>query len=155
MPTEAYKFTRERKDEYLEHLKRGVGRCQAAVLVGINVKTVEREVAKDQDFALARDDAEMYADDHVAESLFTAAIGGDVTAMKHWLRYRRPDEWADKPKGWMPPGSSRDKPVSVAPGQIDWDNVPLDLAERFLALNDELVAVQPGCGGPLIDQSGR
>ena len=54
MPTGAYKFTRERKDEYLEHLKRGVGRCQAAVLVGINVKTVEREVAKDQDFALAR-----------------------------------------------------------------------------------------------------
>lgn len=51
------------------------------------------------------------------------------------------------------PGSTPDNPlhVSASPGQIDWDAIPWELAERFLALNDELVALQPGSGGLLID----
>jgi len=55
-----------------------------------------------------------------------------------------------------PPGSTPDKPlhVTAVPGQIDWEAIPEDLAERFLALNAELKALQPASGGLLIDQDG-
>ena len=33
---------------------------------------------------------------------------------------------------------------SQAPGEIYWENVPLDLAERFIATHDELVALHTG-----------
>ena len=51
------------------------------------------------------------------------------------------------------PGSTPDNPlhVSASPGQIDWDAIPWELAERFLALNDELLALQPASGGLLLD----
>lgn len=54
------------------------------------------------------------------------------------------------------PGSTRDNSlhVSAVPGQIDWDAIPDDLAEEFLAFNDKLLARQPGSGGLLIDESG-
>jgi len=55
-----------------------------------------------------------------------------------------------------PPGSTSDKPlhVTAVPGQIDWDAIPDDLAEELLALNAKLVALQPGSGGFVIDESG-
>ena len=54
----------------------------------------------------------------------------------------------DVPKEPLP-GSMPDKPfhVSAVPGQINWDNMPWDLAERFLALNDELLALHQPAGG--------
>ncbi|MDA1129631.1 MAG: hypothetical protein O2913_13195 [Chloroflexi bacterium] len=50
-------------------------------------------------------------------------------------------------------GSTPDNPlhVSASQGEIDWDAVPWELADRFLAINDELVALQPGSGGLLLD----
>ena len=55
-----------------------------------------------------------------------------------------------------PPGSTPDKPlhVSAVPGTIDWDAIPEDLADRFLAIHDEIVALQPGSGGLVGDQNG-
>ena len=52
-----------------------------------------------------------------------------------------------------PPGSTPDKPlhVSAAPGQIDWDNLPDDLAEEFLAVHAKIVALQPSSGGFIIE----
>ena len=51
------------------------------------------------------------------------------------------------------PGSTPDNPlhVSASQGGIDWDAVPWELAERFLALNDELLALQLVSGGLLLD----
>ncbi len=42
----------------------------------------------------------------------------------------------------------------MAPSQIDWDALPEDLAEEFLALNARIVALQPGSGGLVIDENG-
>ena len=54
------------------------------------------------------------------------------------------------------PGSTPARPlhVSAVPGEIDWDAIPEDLAERFLALNAELVALQPASGGLVIGENG-
>ena len=42
----------------------------------------------------------------------------------------------------------------VQGGEIDWDAIPDDLADRFLALNAELVALQPASGGMVVNQDG-
>ena len=54
----------------------------------------------------------------------------------------------DVPKEPLP-GSTPDKPlhVSAVHGEIDWDNLPEDIAEEFLALNARIVALQSGSGG--------
>ena len=54
------------------------------------------------------------------------------------------------------PGSTPARPlhVSAVPGEIDWDAIPEDFAERFLALNAELVALQPASGGLVIGENG-
>ena len=44
--------------------------------------------------------------------------------------------------------------VAIQEGEIDWDAVPDDLADRFLALNAELVALQPASGGMVVNQDG-
>ena len=51
----------------------------------------------------------------------------------------------DVPTPKEPPlGSTPDKPlhVTAVPGTIDWDAIPDDLAEEFLALNARIVALQ-------------
>ncbi len=59
-----------------------------------------------------------------------------------------------RPEGLL--GSTPENPVYVAPvpGTIDWDAIPDDLADRFLALNAELVALQPASGGMVVNQDG-
>ena len=153
MPNGAYKFTRERKDAYLGHLRRGVGRCKAAVLVGINVKTVEREIAKGNGFIDERNAAEDYALDAVEESVFKDILSGNGNLGLKVLEVRRPEVWA--PKKEPLPGSSPATPLHVAPGQIDWDTIPLDLAEEFLAVHAKIVALQPNSGGLVVDQDGE
>lgn len=55
----------------------------------------------------------------------------------------------------LTPGSSPANPLYVAPGQIDWENLPEDLAERMLELDAEIRALQPASGGLIIDEEGR
>ena len=148
-----YKFTRDKQAEYCEKLKSGIPRLKAAVEIGIDIKTVEREIAKGNGFILERDNAETYATDDVEESLHSAAISGNVPAAVKWLEVKRSDVWA--PKRDPIPGSSPATPLYVAPGQIDWDAIPEDLAERFLAINAEIVALQPSSGGLVINQEGE
>ena len=69
------------------------------------------------------------------------------------LEVRRPDVWSIKKESL--PGSSLATPFHVAPSQIDWDAIPDDLAGRFLAITDEIVAFQPGSGGLVVDQDGE
>ncbi len=150
-----YKMTPQRLNKYIKALRAGVGKAKAAQSVSIDRRTIDREIAKGGEFAARVEDAQLEATDHVESALHTAAVGGDAAAMKHWLHYKRPDDWADKPKGWEPPGSSPENPVYIAPGQIDWDNVPDHLAERFLALNAELKALQPASGGLVVEAEYR
>ena len=152
MARKPYKFTKTRRKVYLGHLRDGKGRCKAAELVGLNVKTIERHAASDPTWAAAVEDAEMIRDDEVEESYYKQAKGGNVQAAQRWLEVHRPEEWA--PKKEIVPGSSPKAPLYVAPGHIDWDAIPEDLAERFLAVHAEIVALQPASGG-LVEGTGK
>ena len=148
----AYKFTAVKKKEYLDKLKEGIGRCKAAVEVGLSPRTVERELVKGNGFIQARTDAEEYWIDRIEESYGQAAVSGNVVAAKHFLEVKRPDVWA--PKKEPVPGSSPQTPLYVAPGNINWDAIPDDLADELLALNAKIVALQPASGGLIINQDG-
>ena len=52
------------------------------------------------------------------------------------------------------PGSAPATPLHIAPGQIDWDAIPEELAEKFLAVHAEIVALQPASGGFVIEAAG-
>ena len=151
MSRRPYKFTRKRQKQYLQLLKEGKGRCKAAEFVGLNIKTIEREVDKGGAFLEERDAAESYATDEVEESFFGQTKTSPVAAQK-WLEAKRPEVWS--PKKEVIPGSSPKAPLYVAPGHIDWDAIPEDLAERFLTVHAEIVALQPASGG-LVEGTGK
>ncbi len=153
MGRKPYKFTPQRQKEYLEYLADGKRRGKAAFLVGLDPKTIERQVVGEPSFMELRDEAESRATDEVEESLFESARSGNVPASIKWLETMRPEVW--KPQEKPLPGSSPQTPMHIAlPGTIDWDAIPDDLADRFLALNAELVALQPASGGMVVNQDG-
>ena len=145
----AYKFTRQRKDAYLKRLKEGSGRTDAAFAVGVDPKTVEREIARGNDFTAERDAGEMFATDVIENSVWKTAKRGNLAAQKMWFEAKRPEVWR-APKDPVT-GNSPATPLYIAPGSIDWDAIPEDLADRFIAIHDELVALQPGSGGLFVD----
>ena len=49
------------------------------------------------------------------------------------------------------PGSSPATPLYDAPGHIDWDNLPEDLAEEFISINERILAAQPESGGLIVN----
>ena len=155
MGRHAYKFTEERRKQYLELVRNGTGRIKAAFEVGLNSKTIDRHIASDSDFDEQRETAEMHATDEVEESMFESARSGNYPAAIRWLETKRPEVWKPTEK---PELGSALNPVhvaaAVAPGTIDWDAIPDDLADRFLALHAELVALQPASGGLVINQDG-
>ena len=131
----------------------GKRRGNAAHKVGVDSKTIERHLVSDPEFLELRDDAESRATDDVEEALHRRAKSGNVPAAKIWLEGMRPEIWRLQEKPLL--GSSPATPFHVAlPGQIDWDAIPDDLADRFLALNAELLALQPASGGMVINQDG-
>lgn len=153
MGRHAYKFTAQRQKDYLELLADGKRRGSAAHEVGLDSKTIDRHIALDPAFMELREAAESRADDEVEESLFESARSGNVPAAKMWLEARRPNMWKPQEKPLL--GSSPAAPLHIAlPGQIDWNAIPDDLADRFLALNAELVALQPASGGMVVNQDG-
>ena len=90
------KFDRAKKDAYLDLLREGTRRGQAAHQVGVDPSTVQRHMARYPQFAKELSQAEMLADDEVENALYTAAISGNVTACQVWLYNRRPEAWADR-----------------------------------------------------------
>ena len=90
------KFDRAKKDEYLDLLREGIRRGQAARQVGVDRATVQRHMQRYPSFAEEVSQAEMLADDEVENALYTAAVSGNVTACQVWLYNRRPDAWADR-----------------------------------------------------------
>ena len=147
-----YKFTCARQEQYLELVRNGTGRVKAAYEVGLASKTIDRHIAGDPDFADAREIAEMHATDEVEESMFESARSGNYPAAIRWLETKRPEVWKPTEK---PQLGTAQNPIHVAlPGTIDWDAIPDDLADRFLALNAELLALQPASGGMVINEDG-
>jgi len=92
-----YKFTANKREEYLALLsENGLGRLRAAKQVGVTRHTVLAYAKDNPEFAEARDQAEMEANEQVENALFEAAKSGHVTACQVWLYNRMPDRWSDK-----------------------------------------------------------
>lgn len=153
MARHAYKFTKKRQKQYLELLADGKQRGNAAHAIGIDSKTIDRHLASDPEFMELREQAECRSIDDVVEAIHGRGKSGNVSAAKLYLEAMRPEVW--RPQEKPLPGSSPATPLHIAlPGQIDWDAIPDDLADRFLALNAELLALQPASGGMVVNQDG-
>lgn len=96
MTIKSYKFTDNKKKEYLELLRHGGRRYASAKAVGVTPQTVNAHVKDNPEFAKAVDEAEMEANEQVEDALFMTATSGNVTAMQVWLYNRAPERWADK-----------------------------------------------------------
>ena len=97
MSKKPYKFTAPKREEYLSLISEdGLGRHRAAKQVGVSPPTVVSYAKDNPEFAEARDQAEMEANEQVENALFNAAKSGHVTACQVWLYNRMPDRWSDK-----------------------------------------------------------
>lgn len=90
------RFTIEKKQAYLVHLREGMRRGAAAQAVGVNRETVRRHYNRYESFRKAIEDAEMDANEPVEDALYEAALSGNVVACQVWLYNRMPERWADR-----------------------------------------------------------
>ncbi len=89
------KLNEQMKHQIIGSLQMGADMSIAAKLVGISRAELFRTLKRDPEFAELVKEARSFADDNVIRSLYTAAIGGNITAMIFWLKNRKPDEWRD------------------------------------------------------------
>lgn len=86
-------------------------------------------------------------------TLMLRVLRGQVRGLKPHHRLEAATWLADRGWGKATQTMEFTGQVSAVPGEIDWDAIPLDLADRFLALNAEIVALQPGSGGLVVEGS--
>jgi len=79
------KFTQEKRDEYLSHLRRGNLKFEAARKVGVSYRTIERRRADDDEFRADESRALSEAREGVEKVLRDMAMEGDLGAIKLWL----------------------------------------------------------------------
>ena len=97
-PRPPYKFTKEKREAYLELLRQGGRRHASARAVGITPDMVCLTMHADPEFASAVNKAEMEANEFVESALFQQTQKGNVTAIQVWLYNRDPARWKDQRK---------------------------------------------------------
>lgn len=105
------KFDAIRKEEFLALLAKGIRPANAAKKVGIDRRTYQYHRVKYPKFAEACVRAEMDANELVEQSLFNAALKGNVTAQQVWLYNRDPEHWQDKRN--IAIGGDKDNPLNI------------------------------------------
>ena len=89
------KFDTRKRERYLEKLRTGCGRGQAAAAANVSRSTIFNHRKADPRFAEVEADAELEAGAAVENALFTAALNGNVTAMIFYLQNRFSERWMD------------------------------------------------------------
>jgi hypothetical protein len=89
-------FRYDKRETYLEALRQGMGRKQAARSIGVGIRTVQRYANQHPRWVEDRDEAEAEAIEQVENALFNTAINGNVSASIFFLTNRHPDRWTDK-----------------------------------------------------------
>jgi transposase len=79
------KFTEDKRKEYLDYLRRGNLKFEAARMVGVSYRTVERRRADDEVFRLDESRALAESREGVEKVLRDMALQGDLGAIKLWL----------------------------------------------------------------------
>ena len=118
------------------------------------VRKKRRAAAKNADpHPLAHHGMWPYAQQFLAWSAAMGYSEGTIETRQQMLRYFMAwcdDRGLDKPQDSLP-GSSPETPLYLAPGQIDWDALPENLAEEFLEWNAKVLALQPASGGLIVE----
>lgn len=99
-PRGANRFTAKKRADYLEQIRGGARRGQAARQVGVSPRQVQRHSWNPDGtptaFGAEVIEAEFEADEEVEDALRMAAISGNVTAALAWLYSRQPERWSDR-----------------------------------------------------------
>lgn len=80
-------------ERFLEALRNGMRPGEAAKKVNLRYDTVRKRYNSDPEFRAQWDQAEMQAAEPVEDSLYNAAINGNVPAAVKWLEKRAPERW--------------------------------------------------------------
>lgn len=86
------------KEDFVELIRRGVLKYDAATRLGVSVPQIEYAVRNDPDFRADLEDAQREATEPVENALYEAAKAGEPWANKFWLAHADPVKWGDKPK---------------------------------------------------------
>ncbi len=141
------KFGKRRQRAYLEALRNGARRGAAAASVGVTRQTVWAYRREHPEFAEAEEQAEMEANELVEDSLFQAAVSGNVVASLAWLYNRMPDRWQDRRNVRPAPGPE----APVAPDQVV-EEITLTVTKRVISAVRE---VDPNVADQLIQRLAR
>lgn len=95
-PLRVGKFAPIKKRRYLELLTTGMSKGEAAKMVGVTLRTVEKHVKAWPGFKDAIDLVGIDLNGQVENAVFQAAKSGNVTAAIFWLLNRDADHWKDK-----------------------------------------------------------
>ena len=90
------KFTHQKRNEYLEQLRRGNLKMEAARRVDVSYRTVERRRADDDAFRKEEEHALAEAREGVERVLRDMAMEGDLGAIKMWLTAHDRSTYGDK-----------------------------------------------------------
>lgn len=95
-PSPTNKFNARKKAKFIELLRKGQRRGEAARACGVCRQTVWLAMTEDSAFGDAVDEAEMDANEVIENALYKKAKAGNVVAIQVWLYNRLPDRWKDQ-----------------------------------------------------------
>ncbi len=88
-----------KKNDVVKAIKAGMGKAEAAAVVGVSRQTLYDHEQKHPEFREQVGDAQRGAVGAVENALHAKALGGNVTAMIFFLKNRSPDQWRDMKTG--------------------------------------------------------
>lgn len=93
----AKRLTPEKREQFLEALRRGLSVGGAASAIGFSRETVYRHASKDREFSKAWDDAQERGTDLLEDVATSRAVNEkDTTLLIFLLKARRPDKYRDR-----------------------------------------------------------
>ena len=91
-----HKDSPERRDRFIELTEKGATVREAAAGIGVSLVTAYSWLRKDEAFRARVRLARALPDYMVKESLYNAAISGNIQACTFWLSKRNQSEWGDR-----------------------------------------------------------
>lgn len=130
----AVKFNLARKEIYLEAIRKGCSKADAARAAGVSEQFAWEHRDKDAAFKAAVEKAELKACDLIEAHLYSKAHSDDPRwgwAAKYWLTHRSKDRWMDK--------------TEVAPPSTDkaWDLLLHELLKMKMEQDNEAQGSDP------------
>lgn len=92
----AYKFGAEKRELYLEAIRKGGRRIESCKAAGIHYETLRLYVNSHPEFQKEIDTAEIIACEPVENALYQRALAGNLGAIVFYLTNRCAQRWSDR-----------------------------------------------------------